>query len=236
MESIKRLTLTATMLLMFFASYGDNKIWPVDWINLELMIEAHKVMAKAEDAAVFELTEIEGAQFTSQSFSSKYNKTRKLLNQRMADVNSYIILTGKVATIALNLKELIEDYTKFCKNTYKNAEKHPFLVLHFASVNAQVGAEIKLLKDRCLLFESFHTNVFKATMKEKYQILDFISGNIARLDRIIWQGDLTCRSIAATGLKMYHVSDFMSNETNKKIMDKVIARWNTKAKENSEKQ
>lgn len=208
---------------------GGKNAPPDDLPTIEALIDAHKKMQEAEKLAVLELGYITTAQSFSQKAAAKYNETRKMLNQRLADVGSYITLASSLASIALQLKDLTETYADFTKTTYNNAKKHPFLLLVYTQANVKVAKEIEHITKSCADFAGFQTNILKSTMEEKRQLLGFISYNISSVIRILNSATLMCRSVLFAGVQEYHVSEIINSQTNKEIIEKVIAKWKTKA-------
>lgn len=230
MGKIKQMTIAIICLLMPAAVYaGGKNSPPPDVPTIEALIDAHKSMKKAEDIAVTELTAIYETQTLAKKAAAKYNETRKMLNQRMADVGSILTLTSTVATIALQLKDLTESYADFTEKAFANAKRHPFLLATYTNANLQIAWEITHITKSCGDFVLFQTNVFKSTMDEKRQILAFIQMHISSVQRIINRASMQCRSMMATGVQEYHVMDIVNSKTNQEIMNKVIGKWQRNA-------
>lgn len=230
MEPSKKLIVLAVLLICNIAVWGGGKNdFPDDFITIEALIDAHKKMKKAEDLAVVELTAITETQNLTQRMATKYNQTRSMLNERLADVGSYVSLISSIGSIALQLKNLTESYAEFTETAYKNAKRQPFLVLVYTNANLQIANEIKHITKCCADFALFQSNVLKATMAEKRQILGFIAAHIASTQRIINRVSLFCRSVLATGVQEYHVLDIVNSKTNQEIINKIIAKWKTNA-------
>ncbi len=230
MGKSKKLIILSLLLLSSLSAWcGGKNSLPDDIATIEALIDAHKRMKKAEDIAVLELNAITDTHIATQTMAKKYNQTRAILNQRLADVGSYITLASSIASITLQLKELTESYTDFTETTYNHAKKHPFLLLVYTNANVQIANEIKHIVKSCVDFVAYQSNILKATMNEKRQLLGFISTNIATVQRIINKATLTCRSLLATGVQEYHVWEIVNSKTNQEIINKIIAKWKTKA-------
>ena len=222
----KKIIILAALILCHIAAWSGGKNSPPDDIaTIEALIDAHKKMKEAEDLAVLELTAIKETHSVTQTMAKKYNQTRTMLNQRMADVGSYVTLLSSVVSITVQLKNLTESYKDFTETTYNNAKRQPFLLMVYTSANLQIAKEIKHITKCCVDYTAFQTNVLKATMNEKRQLLGFISANIAAVQRIINKATLTCRSMLATGIKEYHVREIIDSKTNQDIINKIIAKW-----------
>lgn len=227
MGTSKKIISAVVMIIMMnaIASGAGKNAPPDDIATIEALIDAHKKMKKAEDLAVLELSATAETQSLTQKAAAKYNETRKMLNQRLADVGSILTLTSSIASIAIQLKDLVEDYAEFTEGVYKNAKRQPFLMATYTNANLQIAWEIKHISKCCADFELFHTNVLKATMEEKRQILGFIQTHISTVQRIINRATLQCRSMLAVGIQEYHVTDIVNSKTNKEIMNKIIGKW-----------
>lgn len=230
MEQYKKITAAVLAFVLAFQFCGAAVVMPDDVGTIEALIDAHKSMKKAEDLAILDLTAISGTHKETKDFAKKYNEARSKLNQRLADVNSTITLVSSVFSVTLQLKNLIEDYKDFTVTTYNNAKRQPFLLLTYANANKQIAAEIKSISAKCMEYSLFQTNVLKATMEEKRQILGYISMNIASVQRIINRASLLCRSMLATGIQEYHVYDLVNS--NQDLMNKIISVWKQKSQEN----
>ena len=207
------------------ANAGGKNSPPDDILTIEALISAHKSMKKAEDIAVLELSAIAETQDITKKMAAKYNQTRRMLNQRLADVGSALTLFSSVASITMQLKDLTESYADFTERVYNNAKRQPFLLLTYTTANIQIANEIKHITKCCTDFVGFQTNVLKATMEEKRQILGFISAHISAVQRIINRTSIMCRSMLAIGVQEYHVYDIINSKANKDLMKKIIGKW-----------
>lgn len=198
---------------------------PNDQPTIEALIDAHKKMRKAEDLAVLEITAIEETHRLTDKAAKAFNQTRTVLNKRMSDVNSYIMLATRLTKVTLSMKKLVGDYKDFTTLTYQNALKHPMAMFYFTRANLLLKKEIEHLTHLIAGYVSSQVNILKATMKEKYQMLSEIEMSIANLHRIIMHNDLVCRSMLYTGIKIWHIQDIFNKETQELILHKIIALW-----------
>lgn len=230
MEPYKKLIILVLIIVGNIPTWGASKNTPPDDImTIEALIDAHKKMKKAEDIAVLELSAIAETHDLTKKMATKYNQTRQMLNQRLADVGSYITLVSSLVSITQQMKNLTESYADFTETAYKNAKRQPYLMMVYTSANLQIADEIKHIIKSCGDFTLFQSNVLKATMEEKRQMLGFISAHIASAQMIINRASLTCRSVLTTGVKEYHVAELINSKTNKEIINKVITKWIQKA-------
>lgn len=229
MESNSKLVVLLVLLVTSITAIAGGKNSPPDDIlTIEALIDAHKKMKQAEDLAVLELTATAETQTLTEKIAGKYNETRKMLNQRLADVGSALTLASSLASVTLQLKNLTESYAEFTETAYKNAKRQPFLMVMYTSANLQIADEIKNIVKSCGDFALFQTNVLKSTMEEKRKILGFISALISSVQRIINKASMSCRSMLAVGVKEYHVQEIINSKTNKELMKKIVEKWKRK--------
>lgn len=234
MEWLKKLTALLFVLTIVFSADAKGLPLPDDIPTIEALISAHKRIAKAENVALRELSGLETEHYSTKEFMNDCKKARDYLNQRLADVHSSLILGTRVLKVTIQIKNIIENYKEFVSLTFDNVDKHPFLAAYFATANATIAMESKLLYERIIQFSAaYETNVMKSTMKEKEQLLNIVETSIGKLNFMLWNANLTCRNIAIDGLHDYDIQEYLHNGTNKKIMDKIIAKWK---KENTKKQ
>ena len=228
MESNRKILITflatAAMLLPEKAGAIDMSP-PPDTGSIEALIDAHKKLKKAEDVAVLELMSVTETTTLTSRITKKYNETRTTLNQRMADGQAYLKLALQLTNITLKLKQLVESYSEFTTLTYEHALKKPYVMVYYARANYKLEKEIKHLSTMIGGYTASGFNLLKATMEERYQLLDKIDSSIRKMNQIIWRNELICRSTLIFGLKSYHVKDLWGDETQELIKDVLIARW-----------
>ena len=191
--------------------------------TIEALIDAHKKMKKAEDLAVLELTAIAETQSLTQKATKAYNKTRIILNQRMSDANSYLLLASQLSNITLKMVSVINNYSDFTSTTFNNVKGEPFLMAYYVKANLEITKEIKHVSKLIGSYAATSMNLLKATMQEKYVMLTQIESSIARINRIIWQTNLTSKYIVKSGVREWHISEIIDDS--KKIANELISKW-----------
>lgn len=191
--------------------------------TLEALIDAHKKMKKAEDLAVLELTTITATHSLTEKVTTAYNKTRTILNKRMSDTNSYIMLVSQLSNVTLKMVGLIENYSDFTSGTYKLAQDKPFVMAYYIRANLELKNEIKFLSQMISTYAASGLNLLKATMKEKYQVLAQIDISISKMNRLINRTNLICKGMVKTGVREWHVKELA--ESSKYIVKEIIELW-----------
>ncbi|MCM1491091.1 MAG: hypothetical protein NC095_09745 [Muribaculum sp.] len=232
MGQINKITITFLLFIFsFFYGYsaGKNDL-PDDPIAIELWIQVHKNMKKAEKSATEDLAVIEGEHIATQSFSSKFHKTRTALNKRMADAGSYLTLASRILSLGLQVKEVWEDYSDFMETTYNNALDHPYLALICFQAHKQLKKELQNLATATTSAALLQTNVLKATMQEKHQFLNIISSRLVNIRMIISSAQRRVNRCVRGNVSEFIYRDFVKSGAYDNIMDKIKKRWDDHTK------
>lgn len=230
MERTKQMivALFAIIATTFFTAskaYADVIPIPEDVPSIEALIDAHKKMKKAEDLAVLELGAIEETHGLTERVTAAYNKTRTTLNKRLSDGNSYLSLATQIVNVTVKLENLIENYKDFTTLTYQYALKKPYVLVYYTKANYKLSKEIKHLSAIIGEYTASGLGILKATLEEKYRMVNMIEVSISALNRIIWRSDLICRSVIRIGLKSYHIQDLFDKETQELMTQLLIEQW-----------
>ncbi len=228
MERISKkiaLSISLFVLLLCPEVCSGNKFVPDDLPTIEALIDAHKKMKRAEDLAVLELTAIEETHRLTDKAVAAYNNTRSILNKRLADANSYLMLAVHISNVAIKVARVVQNYADFTTTTYDYALKKPFVMVYYTKANYELAKESKHVAEMVAGFTASGLNLLKATMEENYKVLMQIENSIARMNRIIATNNMICRGMIHTGLKIWHVQDILSDKAMDSIANKIIALW-----------
>lgn len=227
MERISKITLSFSLLVLLLCPEvcRSNKFVPNDLPTIEALIDAHKKMKKAEDLAVLELTAIEETHRLTDKAVCAYNNTRSVLNKRLADANSYLMLAVQISNVAIKVARIGQSYMDFTTTTYDYALKKPFVMVYYLRANYELAKEARHIAEMVAGFTASGLNLLKATMEEKYRVLMQIENSIAKMSRIIAANNMICRGMLQTGLQMWHIQDILNSRTMDSIANKVIALW-----------
>lgn len=221
MERIIKLSL---VILIFLTPIEVRAV--ADFTGLEMIIAAHKEITTFERLAIADLEAVNIEHKSTTDFTKKCKTARDYLNQRMADINSLILFTTRLFYMGEDLAKMIKQYKEFASMTFKNADKHPFLIAYFASINHKLSIELESIRKRFKKFPAFQTNILKATMKEKNQILDFIAASISSIEYMLSRANYRCKLIVSVGVQEWNIKEFLNDRDNKQAIDKLIEQWN----------
>jgi len=225
MEQINKIILTI-ILSSFSLNAFSLDLVPDDILLTEALKSLHSTMADQEKKCRDQVTLIEGEQITTKSFATKYNNTRLMLNKKLEDIGSWVNLASRVMSITVQSKNLYDNFTDFTKMALDSAQKNPFVLIFYGNAVDQAKEEVDLLLKQVAYFVGYQSNVLKATMDEKNELLSKISYRINRTTAIINRGKRVCRSLLKGGVKEYHFREFLKNKNNTERVNRILDKWN----------
>lgn len=204
---------------------------PYDAPVLHMLIDIHTKMKESEKKEVEDLVLIEGEHLTTTGFAQKAGEAKRLLNEKLAQVTSYITLASEALSIANMSVDIYNSYKDFTVYTYNNALKNPFCVPIWIKTNDELKPEIQRVLQQVIMYTLYQTNVLKATMEEKLKIITNIKLHLARVARVIQSADIFFASMSALGIKEYHVQEILGYISEKSSIQNVIGQWNQNTKQ-----
>lgn len=220
---IRAIITTVLALMGFFAHAFD---FPKDLPTIEALMEQHKTIKKAEDAASLQVATSLGEQTLITKGAEKFNKVRTTLDTKLGNAYSYVLLGSSLAYTGTSLYKLSEEYADFAKNTYRHALKKPMVAWYFTEANLAASREIKNLKNLYLALSASGINVMKASMDEKLNIVMQIRTSIDNIRAIIGDANLWCSMVVMGGFRYDYIWDILNSELTDEIASKIINKWN----------
>ena len=199
---------------------------PADIGTLEVLIDAHKLMKEAElkSLAKIEINKEE------QNFITKttkcYNEVKTVLNSKMKDVNSYLLLVSSIMRISVNLKKVTEEYATFSKNSVKYVSDSPLSSAYYADANYQIGKEVKHVYKLIANYTATGFNLMTASNDEKIKMIFLINMSVSKIRDLIFHADLMMRTLIRSGFDVIYISDILTTDLCNDISNKLIKQWN----------
>ncbi|MBR8726228.1 hypothetical protein IX307_001629 [Bacteroides pyogenes] len=220
---IRAIITTVLALMGLFAHAFD---FPKDLPTIEALMEQHKTIKKAEDAAALQVATSLGEQTLITKGAEKFNKVRTTLDTKLGNAYSYVLLGSSLAYTGTSLYKLSEEYADFAKNTYRYALRKPMVAWYFTEANLAASREIKNLKNLYLALSASGINVMKASMDEKLNIVMQIRTSIDNIRAIIGDANLWCSMVVMGGFRYDYIWDILNSELTDEIASQIINKWN----------
>lgn len=218
------------LFLLFFVGLIDTTqagiVGPDDLPTISVLIELHKKMAKAEDVAVKQVGTSYGEQQLATDNSSKFNDVRTTLNTKLDNANQWIILAAAISKTTLDIGNTTKEYIQFTQLTGKNIFRKPQIAWYFAEANYNVSKRISLFKKSVAMLFAAETNILKASLSERIQIIYEIQDQIAVIRGIISQALFWSRCVDIGGFKYDYIWDILNSDVYEGIAHDIIGEWN----------
>ena len=183
-------------------------------------------MAKAEDVAVKQVGTSYGEQQIATNHSSKFNDVRTTLNTKLNNANQWIFLAAAVSKTTLDIGNTTKEYIQFVELTGKNIFRKPQIAWYFAEANYNVSKRVSLLKKSVAMLVASETNILKASLSERIQMICEIQDQIAVIRGIISQALFWSRCVDIGGFKYDYIWDILNSDALEGITNDIIGKWN----------
>lgn len=223
---MKKMLLSLLLFVNFLTSSYAGIIGPDDLPTISALISLHKRMAKAEDWSVKQVATSYGEQQLATNNSSKFNDVRTTLNTKFNNANQWIILAAAISKTTLDVGNATKEYIQFTKLTGKNIFRKPQIAWYFAEANYNVSKRVSLLKKSVALLVASETNILKASLSERIQIIYEIQDQVAVIRSIISQALFWSRCVDIGGFKYDYIWDILNSDVLDGIAHDLIGEWN----------
>lgn len=223
---MKKMLLSLLLFTSFLTSSYAGIIGPDDLPTISALISLHKTMAKAEDWSVKQVATSYGEQQLATNNSSKFNDVRTTLNTKLNNANQWIILAAAISKTTLDVGNATKEYIQFTKLTRKNIFRKPQIAWYFAEANYNVSKRVSLLKKSVALLVASETNILKASLSERIQIIYEIQDQVAVIRSIISQALFWSRCVDIGGFKYDYIWDILNSDVLDGIAHDLIGEWN----------
>lgn len=201
---------------------------PADLPTVEQLIALHKLVAKAEEEAKNKC--VTSATFTQKAVTTATNKfyqVRDVLNSKLDIAYQWVTLAGQLSNMTLSTANLLKEYYNYTK-FFAEAVKHkPQIALQYAECNYVISQKVKLIEKSFATLAASNTNIFKATMKERMEMLWDLGMEIDEIRSTIDNAYWWSRCITMGGFHYDFIWDILNSQVTDAIAKEVINKWNT---------
>lgn len=222
---MRKVIFTVVFMVMPLISYAVDFDIPHDPGTIEALISLHKLIKGEEDKALAKVT----ASFREQSVitkgAGKFSAVRTVLDSKLNNGYSYVILAGALGSTANDLYRLINEYSRFTQSTFGNTFKKPIVAWYYAEANVACARELKIIKALYATMTASGMNVMKASMDEKLRLVMELKSCIDNMRAIIDSANVWCSIITVGGFRYDYIWDILNSEVTDKIAEGVITKW-----------
>lgn len=221
----KILTIIAFLCCTTVTKAGKYVI-PDDLPTIEALINLHKMMAKAEDKAVVQVSLSKGEEDAISENTSKFDRVRQTLNSKLDAANQWVTLAATISHVTLESYNAVKDYAAYTKLVTKYVGRKPMLAWYFYECNVNISRQVKLMKESVVTLLATDTNLLSASVQQRLDMALEIQACIAQIRSIIngalWWG----RCAVNGGFEYDYIWDILNSDTMNGIVDNAVNLWN----------
>ena len=200
--------------------------WPKDMPTFEALMALHKAVKKDEDQALARIATSFGEQSLVTKGAEKFNDVRSMLDTRLNNAYSYVVLAAAISSTASSLYLLTKEYKDFTVNTYRHVSEKPFVAWYCTEANVAIAREIKHARKLYATIAASGINLMKASMDEKLNLVMSLKDTIENARRIIDNANLFCYLVTDCGWKPDYIWEILTSEVKDGIVSAVVNKWN----------
>ena len=215
------------ILLLFLSTYNSwaGIVGPDDLPTISALIELHKQMAKAEELSVHQVSASYLEQEVATENTTKFHEVRKTLNSKLNNAHQWIILAAAMSKTTLDVGNATKEYIQFTKLMSNNLFRKPQIAWYFAETNYNVAKRISLLKNSITLLVASETNILKASLDERIEVIYNIQEQIAVIRSLINQALFWSKCVSLGGFRYDYIWDILNSDVYDGIAKDIINNW-----------
>ena len=220
--------------LMMLMVVGVGMTWPhIGWAGIiphdlptiEALISQHKKNMSAEDASNQQLAANASIKAMVKEVAKKYDEVKTILDKKSNDALSYIALAGEMSQCVTNTVRLTREYREFSNFAAKHTKGKPMIAWYTFEANYKVYKELKNINKLYLAVAATETGFFRATNKERMNIIWTLNQSISTMRDVIQQAYMWCDLMVGGYVQEEHIWDILKSETLQEIGEKVKKEW-----------
>ena len=204
---------------------GRAGVIPHDIFTIEALIDQHKECMSAEDRSNQQLAANASIKAMVKEVAKKYDEVKTILDKKSNDALSYIALAGEMSQCVSNTVRLTREYREFSEFAAKHTKDKPMIAWYTFEANYKVYKELKNINKQYLAVAATETGFFRATNKERMNIIWTLNQIISNMREVIQQAYVWCDLMVGGYVKQEHIWDILKSETLKEIGEKVKKEW-----------
>lgn len=210
---------------MMFPSKGVAGILPHDMPTIEALIDQHKQNMRAEDESNRQLAANASIKAMVKDVSKKYDEVKTILDKKSNDALAYLALATEMSRCVTNTVRLTREYQEFTSFAARHATSKPMVAWYTLEANNKVYKELKSIRKMYLAVAATSTNIFRATNKERMNIIWTLDQSIMRMRDVIQQAYMWCDLLVGGYVHEDHIWEILNSSVLEDIGKTVINEW-----------
>ncbi len=210
---------------MTIPNTGQAGIIPHDLPTIEALIEQHKQGIDAENESNEQLAANAVIKDMVKEVATQYDEVKTILDKKSNDALAYLALAAEMSRCVTNTVRLTKEYTEFSQFAAAHAGSKPMIAWYTLEANNKVYKELKAIKKQYLAVAATGTNIFRATNKERMNIIWTLNESIMRMRDVIQQAYMWCDLLVGGYVHEDHIWEILSSPVLEDIGKTVINEW-----------
>ena len=204
---------------------GRAGILPNDMATIEALIDQHKRCMSAEDESNEQLAANAAIKAMVKDVAKKYDDVKSTLDKKSGDVLAYLSLAAEMSQCVTNTVKLTKEYAEFTQFAAKHATSKPMIVWYTLEANNKVYKELKNIRKMYLAVAASETGFFRATNKERMNIIWTLNQSITNMRDVIQQAYMWCDLLVGGYVHEDHIWEILNSSVLEDIGKTVINEW-----------
>ena len=210
---------------MAFPYTGLAGILPHDLPTIEALIDQHKECMSAEDASNKQLAANASIKAMVKDVAKKYDEVKSTLDKKSGDALAYLSLAAEMSRCVTNTVRLTKEYSEFTRFAAEHTGSKPMVAWYTLEANNKVYKELKNIRKMYLAVAATGTNFFRATNKERMNIIWTLNQSIMNMRDVIQQAYMWCDLLVGGYVHEDHIWEILNSSVLEDIGKTVINEW-----------
>ena len=217
--------LIVMMMGVTFPYTGWAGILPHDMATIEALIDQHKRCMSAEDQSNQQLAANATIKAMVKDVAKKYDDVKSTLDKKSGDALAYLSLAAEMSRCVTNTVKLTKEYSEFTQFATNHVGSDPMIAWYTLEANNKVYKELKNIRKMYLAVAATGTNFFRATNKERMNIIWTLNQSITNMRDVIQQAYMWCDLLVGGYVHEDHIWEILNSSVLEDIGKTVINEW-----------
>ena len=204
---------------------GRAGVVPHDLPTIEALIDQHKECMSAEDRSNQQLAANASIKAMVKDVAKKYDEVKTTLDKKSGDALAYLSLAAEMTQCVTNTVKLTKEYSEFTQFAAEHAGSKPMVAWYTLEANNKVYKELKNIRKMYLAVAASETGFFRATNKERMNIIWTLNQSITNMRDVIQQAYMWCDLLVGGYVHEDHIWEILNSSVLEDIGKTVINGW-----------
>ena len=222
---MRKILILTVLIGVAYPYTGRAGILPHDLPTIEALIDQHKECMSAEDASNKQLAANASIKAMVKDVAKKYDEVKSTLDKKSGDALAYLSLAAEMSRCVTNTVRLTKEYSEFTRFAAEHAGSKPMVAWYTLEANNKVYKELKNIRKMYLAVAAIETKFFRATNKERMNIIWTLNQSIMNMRDVIQQAYMWCDLLVGGYVHEDHIWEILNSTVLEDIGKTVINEW-----------